>query len=148
MTPSPADEARRALREARERRLRDEEEGAGAGTTAAPDTGEGTVPDQAVEEPSAGPGHAEARPGDAARAALRRALAADAPAGGEPAAEDDAPDGGEAQPSADRVEEPSSAASGVRSGRGADAAREALRAARSKARRDDESGEPTGGRPA
>ncbi|MFJ9114335.1 SWIM zinc finger family protein [Streptomyces sp. NPDC102394] len=148
MTPSPADEARRALREARERRLRDEEEGAGPGTTAAPDTGEGTVPDQAVEEPSAGPGHAEARPGDAARAALRRALAADAPAGVEPAAEDDAPDGGEAQPSADRVEEPSSAASGVRSGRGADAAREALRAARSKARRDDETGEPTGGRPA
>ncbi|MFE7855230.1 SWIM zinc finger family protein [Streptomyces sp. NPDC057403] len=144
MTPSPADEARRALREARERRLRDEEEDAGAGTTAAPDAGEGTAPDPAVEEPPAGPGHAEARPGDAARAALRRALAADAPFGGEPAAEGGAP---EREPSADRVEEPSSAAPGVRSGRGADAAREALRAARSKARRDDESGEPTGGRP-
>ncbi|MGW3139764.1 SWIM zinc finger family protein [Streptomyces sp. NPDC001139] len=148
MTPSPADEVRRALREARERRLRDEEEGAGAGTTADPDVGEGTAPDQAVEEASEGPGHAEARPGDAARAALRRALAADAPLGGEPPTEGDAPDGGEAEPSPDRSEEPSSAAPGVRSGRGADAAREALRAARTQARRDDETGEPTGGRPA
>ncbi|WP_458246357.1 SWIM zinc finger family protein [Streptomyces sp. MAI_2237] len=154
MTPSPADEARRALREARERRLRDEEEDVAAGSTADPDAGEGTAPGQAVGEAPAegrgsseGPRQAEARPGDAARAALRRALAADAPLGEEPAAEGDAADGGEAEQSVDGVEEPSSAGPGVRSGGGADAAREALRAAR-KARRDDETGERADGRPA
>ncbi|MER5449182.1 SWIM zinc finger family protein [Streptomyces sp. NPDC002764] len=151
MTPSPADEARRALREARERRLRDEEEGAGTGTRMPPPdgpasaqgattvagTGDGAVPGQAVEEVSEGPRHAEVRPGDAARAALRRALAADGSPEGE---EGDASEAGGA--------EPSSTSPGGRSGRGADAAREALRAARSRAARNEEVGERAGGRPA
>ncbi|TQJ90879.1 SWIM zinc finger family protein [Streptomyces sp. SLBN-31] len=198
MTPSPADEARRALREARERRLRDGEEGAGGETrTPAPDrpaspdgptavagAEEGAAPGGAVEEvsmagapatgeePSGQPRHGQARPGDAARAALRRALAADARPGAEPSAAeqgDPAGEGGaerflgeeETESSGGRqaggadAAQPSLAASGGRRAdagadgvRPADAAREALRAARSRARRDEEAGERAGGLPA
>ncbi|MGW2234817.1 SWIM zinc finger family protein [Streptomyces sp. NPDC001759] len=155
MTPSPADEVRRALREARERRLRDEGESAGPEPTAVADAGEGTARGDAVEEApgegresSEGPPHAEGRPGDAARAALRRALAADAPLSGGPPEEGDDHDGGEREPFVDGGGGPSSTSPDVRPSRGADAAREALRAARIRARRDEEAGERAGGRPA
>ncbi|MFI8230718.1 SWIM zinc finger family protein [Streptomyces sp. NPDC085900] len=155
MTPSPADEVRRALREARERRLRDEGEGAGPESTAVAEAGEGTAPREAVEgapadgrESSEGSRNAEVRPGDAARAALRRALAAEAPLAGGPLEEGDVPDGGEAEPFVDGEGGPPSTSPDVRPSRGADAAREALRAARIRARRDEEAGERAGGRPA
>ncbi|MBE8476150.1 SWIM zinc finger family protein [Streptomyces justiciae] len=75
MTARPADEARRALREARERKALEEAEG--SGVSGAPT--EGTASGPAAEaKGSEGGGpvqgeRREARPGDAARAALRRA---------------------------------------------------------------------------
>ncbi|MER6419346.1 SWIM zinc finger family protein [Streptomyces sp. NPDC001137] len=77
MTPGPADEARRALRQARGSAA---EEPAGAVRREPPGAGVAQQPD--AEEPQAstqgpeGPGDAAARPGDAARAALRRAVSA------------------------------------------------------------------------
>ncbi|MGW2723936.1 SWIM zinc finger family protein [Streptomyces sp. NPDC001492] len=96
MTPGPADEARRALREAREHGTENRgapERGRGAGHEPASKRGAAQEPGpagQAAQEPVAGnapgddqpserpqvPEGAEARPADAARAALRRAVSA------------------------------------------------------------------------
>ncbi|MDT7840180.1 SWIM zinc finger family protein [Streptomyces justiciae] len=78
MTARPADEARRALREARERKALEEAEGSGGSGVSGSPT-EGTASGPAAEaKGSEGGGpvqgeRREARPGDAARAALRRA---------------------------------------------------------------------------
>ncbi|MFF1293878.1 MULTISPECIES: SWIM zinc finger family protein [unclassified Streptomyces] len=133
MTGRPADEVRRALREARERR---EAEGTAEG---------GTQP----REPG------EARPGDAAREALRRAAADRRGAG----AEGPAQEAGPAEDESDTPAGPDASASGAgaetarlgdtadsapgavngggapQGGRPADRAREALRAARAEERR-------------
>ncbi|MFJ2237600.1 SWIM zinc finger family protein [Streptomyces sp. NPDC087859] len=161
MTGRPADEVRRALREARERR---EAEGtAEGGTEPREPAGDGSVPGPsavsaaAVGEESAArqPEPGEARPGDAARAALRRAAAdrrgagAEGPAQEARAAEDEAdtPAGSDASASGSGAEtarlgdmaDPAPGAvngGGVpQGGRPADRAREALRAARAEERR-------------
>ncbi|MEV6168604.1 SWIM zinc finger family protein [Streptomyces sp. NPDC051954] len=106
----PADVARRALRAARER-----EKGEAGGS-------EGLQEVSAGEEP--GPdvgGRSGARPGDAARAALRRAVAA----AGDPGDGTDRPGTADATPASN----PSAPASDPPPGRPADAAREVLRAA-------------------
>ncbi|MGY6021300.1 SWIM zinc finger family protein [Streptomyces spinosirectus] len=144
MTPGPADEARRALREAREREgatepepplasdepetseTRDVRDASGApaapAALAAPDvrtarTAHGTP------DPPETPEHAEPRPGDAARAALRRTPAS-APPGELPG---EAREPGEEEPRP-RPADPAGARPG-------DAAREALRTARAESLR-------------
>ncbi|MEU3680475.1 SWIM zinc finger family protein [Streptomyces sp. NPDC030592] len=156
MTPGPADEARRALREARERG-----EGTGAGREHGP-----ASPAPAPSAPSAqaqgqegAPGGkptepTEPRAGDAARAALRRARHAEAhdpghatdtpshrsnPAEGvepgEPAQRGEGGDrSGDLPPSTAPVEESRSGAADGGDSRPADVAREALRAARRQAK--------------
>ncbi|MFJ4426158.1 SWIM zinc finger family protein [Streptomyces bobili] len=131
---SPAEAVRRALRAARER----PEEPAPA---PAPTQSPAPSPDLSQEAPRAVPeSDGPFRPGDAARAALRRTAQAppapeEAPAADVPATAD-VPPTGEAPAAAD---EPRGAA-GVRPG---DAARQALRAARAQARQaPPEAGEP------
>ncbi|MFD3841145.1 SWIM zinc finger family protein [Streptomyces sp. NPDC058642] len=164
MTGGPADEVRRALREARERR---EAEGAAeggaeprepAGDGSAPGTSAGSPgSDTAVGEESAArqPEPGETRPGDAARAALRRAAADRRGAGAEgpaqeagtaedetdtPAGSDASASGSGAEPArlGDTADPAPGAANGAgapQGGRPADRAREALRAARAEERR-------------
>lgn len=118
MTPGPADEARRALRQAREREgaaEREQTSGAPKGP-GAPGT----------------PERAEPRPGDAARAALRR-TASPAPPSGAPDEEARPPDEDARAP-----EEPEHrpGPAGPAAGRPGDVAREALRAARAQSLRE------------
>ncbi|WP_369232223.1 SWIM zinc finger family protein [Streptomyces sp. R21] len=115
----PADEARRALREARERETR----GAGA------DVGDETEPHPAPGAEQATPSKASTpgrRPGDVAREALRRAAGAGAVQGTDA---DSAPDPEE--PTEDVRPPVGAAQEGARPG---DIAREALRTAREQAR--------------
>ncbi|MDN0200755.1 SWIM zinc finger family protein [Streptomyces sp. S.PNR 29] len=150
MTPRPSDEARRALREARER------EGAVPGSAARPEA----APD--TPEPVPGtPERPEPRPGDAARAALRRAVSArrsaakstddmDGDAGGRMSPEETQEQSREQpqqsrehpQGEGDRSEDAAESAPEAEHGdaehggaRPGDAAREALRAALHEARR-------------
>ncbi|MEU9286142.1 SWIM zinc finger family protein [Streptomyces sp. NPDC048275] len=144
----PADEARRALRAARER----ETWGAAAEAEPGPSPSASTSPgaDDARPREASSPG---ARPGDAAREALRRGATrgsgagadTDAGAGSHAGAEAEAapaPESGAgADPGAVRPPAPTAATGPDRSGDGAsggarpgDIAREALRAARSEAR--------------
>ncbi|MER6183498.1 SWIM zinc finger family protein [Streptomyces sp. NPDC001652] len=161
MTGRPADEVRRALREARERR---EAEGTAEGGTGPREpAGDGSAPGTsagsgaAVGEGSAArqPEPGEARPGDAAREALRRAAADRRGAGAEgpeqeagPAEEESATSAGsDASASGAGVEtarlgDTADPAPGTvngggtpQGGRPADRAREALRAARAEERR-------------
>ncbi|MFF9061318.1 SWIM zinc finger family protein [Streptomyces sp. NPDC014882] len=124
----PAEAVRRALRAARER-----EDGAAPASAQAPAPAEpsevpGDLPREEAAPAESGTGRPEgapSRPGDAARAALRRA--ADAPRAREEAPRTDVP------PAADVPPDPH----GPRGGPGArpgDVAREALRAARAQAR--------------
>ncbi|WP_253913706.1 SWIM zinc finger family protein [Streptomyces mayonensis] len=150
MTPRPADEARRALREARLRGDTDpdgtpdrDDEGPRVGhtDTGNPDTDTGTGPNTGTDpdtgtadrgpEPHRSP-ERQPRPGDVARAALRstratqRHAATDTGAA-DAAKEEDEPDGGASGPAApDPADEDGS--------RPADVAREALRAARRRAK--------------
>ncbi|MFI7406236.1 SWIM zinc finger family protein [Streptomyces sp. NPDC049541] len=154
MTPGPADEARRALREARQRErsgARGPEQGSAAGHEPASERDADQEP--ATQKP---PGHeqapqgSEARPADAARAALRRVAPGPLP---DDAAAPGDPPGSDAAATAEREgEAPSSGlpgadggvpGAGVRSqgegadpagARPADVAREALRAARAEMR--------------
>ncbi|MFJ9541078.1 SWIM zinc finger family protein [Streptomyces sp. NPDC101225] len=152
MTPGPADEARRALREAREREgaappepapdaaqapATSDVRAAARATSAASDVRAASAASAAsdVRDASAAPGAADVReetglpdrpgprPGDAARAALRRTAAAPTP--GEP------PDEEVPAP----AEEPRPRESGPAAARPGDAAREALRAARAESLR-------------
>ncbi|MEV7887820.1 SWIM zinc finger family protein [Streptomyces sp. NPDC002817] len=164
MTGRPADEVRRALREARERR---EAEGTAEGTAeprepAGDGSVSGTSGGSTVSAVSVGEGPAvrqpepgEVRPGDAARAALRRAAAdrrgagAEGPAQEARTAEDkaDTSAGSDASASGsgeetDRLGDTADPAPGGGNGGGApqgsrpaDRAREALRAARAEERR-------------
>ncbi|WDV55540.1 SWIM zinc finger family protein [Streptomyces coeruleorubidus] len=162
MTPSPADEARRALRAAREQAHRDPE------TASAPRPAE--RPTGQEETP---------RPGDVAREALRRAVSehrrgespasdgsaaqdADVPGdldtpgpaepddSGDPAQSPDqtpsagAPAAAEAQPATTPEDTPAAGDDEERGPRAADIAREALRAAREDARRAREETESAG----
>ncbi|WP_077797507.1 SWIM zinc finger family protein [Streptomyces sp. JHA26] len=156
MTPSPADEARRALRAARERgeTARPADAGTDAGIAAdadadgtdreaAPERGRTPAPPQ--DACSAGPeernrgasrSHGEyagPRPGDVARAALRsaRAVADPADPGDDPAS----PDTASVSVSVPKAD-----------GRPADVVREALRAARRQAREGAEAERAAGGR--
>ncbi|MET9905512.1 SWIM zinc finger family protein [Streptomyces sp. NPDC006476] len=184
MTPGPADEARRALREAleRQRRAAGEEAGeppaeeqsaverlaverpeveqpsagdAGAGDPAAGDatatdksaaTEKSAATDSAATEESAGTEEApaslrrdEPRPGDGARAALREAVAARRGRG---------EDTDDESPSTSEGEEKNPSATDPPAVRPATVAREALRAARSEARRVEAEAGRSGGRPA
>ncbi|MCX5359743.1 SWIM zinc finger family protein [Streptomyces sp. NBC_00124] len=164
MTGRPADEVRRALREARERR---EAEGTAEGAAEPREpAGDGSVPGTSAgssgsavaigEGPAARqPETGEVRPGDAARAALRRAAADRRGAGAEgpaqeartPEDEADTPAGPDASASGpgeetDRLGDPPNPVPGAGNGGGApqgarpaDRAREALRAARAEERR-------------
>ncbi|MFI1564230.1 SWIM zinc finger family protein [Streptomyces sp. NPDC020490] len=88
MTPGPADEARRALRQARERRAGDSDaedtpveaaEGAAGRASEVEGTRGGTPPTEDADGRSPGPGTSAPeprRPADAARAALRQAVSA------------------------------------------------------------------------
>ncbi|MFI8490857.1 SWIM zinc finger family protein [Streptomyces rubrogriseus] len=101
MTPRPADEARRALREARERG-----EGTGADADRGPtptspsppssaspsDSESPSAPGQGGDQDRKPPEHNRPRPGDAARAALRSALTARRTGAHSPADLPDAPD--------------------------------------------------------
>ncbi|MEU3660942.1 SWIM zinc finger family protein [Streptomyces sp. NPDC032940] len=158
MTPSPADEARRALRAARERgesaRPADAATDAGVdasadagtdgtGRVAAPERDQGQDPPQAPDEYSARPEeqshdesgreHEGPRPGDVARAALHSARTA------RPPVPDDA-----THPGTGTAPAPAPAAK--EDGRPADVVREALRAARRQAREDTEAKRAVGGR--
>jgi uncharacterized Zn finger protein len=184
MTPGPADEARRALREALERQRRAaggeageppaEEQSAverpgveqpgveqpsvgdaGAGDPAAGDatatdksaaTEKSAATDSAATEESAGTEEApaslrrdEPRPGDGARAALREAVAARRGRG---------EDTDDESPSTSEGEEKNPSATDPPAVRPATVAREALRAARSEARRVEAEAGRSGGRPA
>ncbi|MEU7722463.1 SWIM zinc finger family protein [Streptomyces tibetensis] len=134
MTPSPADEARRALREARERAARD--------------------PARPEPSPAGGAAGQEApRPADVAREALRRAVSEQrrgtgGPAAGAEAAEDadDRQDAGTFEAGGAVEISDSSEATADQGDHAADVAREALRAARDDARRAREETEREGAR--
>ncbi|MGW3124470.1 SWIM zinc finger family protein [Streptomyces sp. NPDC001107] len=158
MTPGPADEARRALREARGSAAEEpagavRREPSGAVLAQEPDADEPQAPAQGPE----GPGDAAARPGDAARAALRRAVSARRGGGvgvGGPHTDampsDPVPDDGSDSATAPTSGSDSDAAEDVHGSdegpvgppaapdtsatRPADVAREALRAARAESR--------------
>jgi uncharacterized Zn finger protein len=138
MTPGAADEARRALREARE---------AGEGQ----EPGAAKAPAQA--QGSEGSGDAGARPGDVARAALRRAVSARR-GGDERAAGAVSADASDTDvthvPDASDIPDVSNVSpkgtSGTAESRPADVAREALRAARADSRQARIDAEQTGGR--
>ncbi len=160
MTPGPADEARRALREARERgegTVAGREHGPASPAPApsapsAPAQGQEGAPGGKPTEPTTEP--TEPRAGDAARAALRRARHAEAhdpghapdmpshrsnPAEvvepGEPAQRGEGEGrSGDLPPSTAPVEESRSGAADGGDSRPADVAREALRAARRQAK--------------
>ena len=106
MTPGPADEARRALREAREHGTENREGGAPGQERAADGkpVAESGAGDESMRNPHQRPEHAEAsetpdpggaRPADAARAALRRAISAKREAGGTDRATDAGTSGAE-----------------------------------------------------
>jgi uncharacterized Zn finger protein len=146
MTPGPADEARRALREARESETSSGPPG--QETDAGQEPGADKALARARAQGSEDSADAGARPGDAARAALRRAVSARR--GGEHAGGAVPEDGSDTDVSPvtnvpDASDVSPGDASGSAQSRPADVAREALRAAQAESRQARIDAEQAGG---